>query len=221
MEAKQVLSPPKSKKKRLGEILIAEGVIDDLQLARALGDQKQWGGKLGEILLRMKLVTEEDLAYALQANLRVKWLSLKEVRIPEAIIKLVPEDLAKKFMVVPVALKKTALYIATTDPTDLMAIDTISFNIGMMVKPVIATQSDIKWALARYYDKTVPEEPVPAGQVYQAEAAAPQAKDTALKKRMERKASSNALKGLISLLIEKSVITQDELAEKISELDDL
>ncbi|HEB01972.1 MAG TPA: hypothetical protein ENI12_01935, partial [Nitrospirae bacterium] len=62
-----------TKKKRLGELLIEEGVINDLQLATALGDQKQWGGKIGEILLRLKMMSEEDLAYALQARLKVKW----------------------------------------------------------------------------------------------------------------------------------------------------
>lgn len=214
------MNTPKSRRKKLGEILIEEGVIDDMQLARALGDQKQWGGRLGEILLRMKLVTEDDLAYALQSNLRVKWLSLKEMRIPEAVIKLIPADIAKKFMVVPVALKKTVLYIATTDPTDLVSLDTISFNIGMVVKTVIATQSDIRWAIARYYDKTVPgEEGAAAEQGLAAPADEAEEKDAALKKRMERKANVTALKGLISLLIEKKVITQEELADKIGELE--
>jgi len=233
-----------AKKKRLGEILIEEGVINDLQLATALGDQKQWGGKIGEILLRMKMMTEEDLAFALQARLKVKWLSLKEMTIQEAIIKLVPEDTAKKFLVVPVGIKKTTLYIAMTDPTDLKTLDTLSFNLGMMIKPVIATQSDIKWAIARYYDKTISDEEIapvraeakkaasedeaiPEGEMTDAQAEAMQAasdnrdkpKSDSLKKRMEQRQFDNNIKGLVALLIEKGVITQEELAEKISEYD--
>lgn len=205
------------KKKRLGEILIEEGVINDLQLATALGDQKQWGGKIGEILLRMKMLTEEDLAFALQARLKVKWLSLKEMTIQEAILKLVPEDTVKKFMIVPVGIKKTTLYIAMTDPTDLKTLDTLSFNLGMMVKPVIATQSDIKWAIARYYDKTVPESEVLAESAKSKSQA--QAGGADLKTRIERQKFERNLSGLIALLIEKKIITQDELAEKISDMD--
>ncbi len=237
-----------AKKKRLGEILIEEGVINDLQLATALGDQKQWGGKIGEILLRMKMMTEEDLAFALQTRLKVKWLSLKEMTIQEAIIKLVPEDTAKKFLVVPVGIKKTTLFIAMTDPTDLKTLDTLSFNLGMMIKPVIATMTDIKWAIARYYDKTIPDEelaaahpeanrashestgePIPEGEMTDAQVAAMQAasggkgkvkvEGADLQKRMERKQFENNIKGLVALLIEKGVITQEELAEKISEYD--
>jgi type IV pilus assembly protein PilB len=208
------------RKKRLGEMLIEEGVINDLQLATALGDQKQWGGKIGEILLRMNMVTEEDLAYALQARLKVKWLSLKEMKIQEAIIKLVPEDTAKSFNVVPVGIKKTTLYIAMTDPTDLKTLDTLSFNLGMTVKPVIATQSDIKWAIAKYYDKSVPDED---GEVQEGVSGmAPEEaekKNAALKLRMERKQFENNLKALMALLIEKDVITQDEIAEKLSEFE--
>ena len=209
-----------TKKKRLGELLIEEGVINDLQLATALGDQKQWGGKIGEILLRLKMMSEEDLAYALQARLKVKWLSLKEMQIQEAIIKLVPEDTAKKFLIVPVGIRKTTLYIAMTDPTDLKTLDTLSFNLGMQVKPVIATQSDIKWAIARYYDKTVPDEEVSEYQAgVQAEIPDAKEKSEKLKKRIARDQFEKNLKGLIALLLEKKVITQDELAEKISDFD--
>ncbi len=235
-----------AKKKRLGEILIEEGVINDLQLATALGDQKQWGGKIGEILLRLKMMTEDDLAFALQTRLKVKWLSLKEMTIQEAIIKLVPEETAKQFMVVPVGIKKTTLYIAMTDPTDLKTLDTLSFNLGMMIKPVIATLTDIKWAIARYYDKTIPDEevkavhaearqasyeskdePIPDEEMSDAQTEAMQAasggkvkaKGADLQKRMERKQFENNLKGLVALLIEKGLITQEELAEKIADFD--
>ena len=208
------------KKKRLGELLIEEGVINDLQLATALGDQKQWGGKIGEILLRLKMLTEEDLAYALQSRLKVKWLSLKEMQIQDAIIKLVPEDSAKKFLIVPVGIRKTTLYIAMTDPTDLKTLDTLSFNLGMQVKPVIATQSDISWAIARYYDKTIPGEQPPEFQAgVQAEVPDAKEKSEKLKKRIERDQFEKNLKGLIALLLEKKVITQEELADKISDFD--
>ena len=208
-------------KKRLGEILIEEGVINDLQLATALGDQKQWGGKIGEILLRLKMVTEEDLAYALQARLKVKWLSLKEMQIQEAIVKLIPEETAKKFLIMPVGIKKTTLYVAMTDPTDLQTLDTLSFNLGMQIKPVIATQSDIKWAIARYYDKIMPEEDKSEFRAgVQAEPTAEaKSKSERLKKRIEQDQFQRNLKGLMALLVEKKIITQDELAQKISEFE--
>jgi type IV pilus assembly protein PilB len=183
----------KPMKKRLGEILIEEGVISDLQLTQALGDQKQWGGKIGEILLRLGSMTEEDLAFALQARLKVKWLSLKEMRISDAIIKLVPEETAKQLNVVPVGIKKTTLFIAMTDPTDLKTLDTLSFNLGSTVKPVIATQSDIKWAIAKYYDGVKEEaQAMPDGQVVGFnEVGEPQEKETPQKESLKKRSKKS------------------------------
>lgn len=215
----------RGKVKRLGEILIQEGAINELQLAQALGDQKQWGGKIGEVLLRLKMLSEDDLAFALQTRLRVKWLSLKELTIHEEVIKQLSGETARKFMVVPVGIDNKTLIVALTDPTDLKTLDTISFSLGMKVKPVIATVSDIQWAVGYYYcapeQETVAEQPglklKPHEDRIKLENYEDRMKTSKLQKKMQEQRYETNLKGLVALLIEKGLITEEELADKISQ----
>lgn len=206
---------PPAKRKRLGEILIEEGVINDLQLSSALGEQKRWGGRLGSILLKMGYLTEEDLALALQQRLGIKWLSLRDLKIPDVVLKRLPAEMAKQFTVFPVAIDGKSLVVATADPTDLMTIDTLSFNAGMNVKTVLAMESDIKWAIAKYYDKTIPDEPAPQQRTEPVQPKTDEKKQVSVIQ--TRITTETALEALVGLLIEKGVITRDELAKRISE----
>jgi hypothetical protein len=234
------MSAENGKKKRLGEILIEEGLINDLQLSRALGAQKQWGGKIGETLLRHGMISEDDLAYALQSSLKVKWLALKGLKISEEAVRLLPAATAKELMVIPVGMKKTTVYVATTDPSDIRVLDTVAFNLGKKVQPIIATQTDIKWAIARYYDKTMPEEEAATTPVKvqvdlteaqdksslflgtqdrSAEGPGLQARSAGPGRPQDRQNIESTLNGLISLMLEKKMITREELTDKIAEGD--
>jgi type IV pilus assembly protein PilB len=148
-------------KKRLGRILLAEGCITEEQLAQALGHQKQWKGsvKLGSELIRRGYISEEDLAFVLAKQLNIPWLSLHECRIDQDAVRAVDAKLARKLSMMPVAKRNGGLTVATIDPTDLVTLDTLGFAAGMRIEPVIATSSDIRWAIARYYDRIA--EPVP------------------------------------------------------------
>ncbi len=143
------------KKKKLGEILVEEGLIDVYQLQSALAHQKQWGGKLGQILVKLGFLTEEELLGFLSYYFKIPNVDLKKVAIPPSVIKLVPEDIARKYNVLPLTVKdelgRKILYLATADPTNVVAIDELEFALGMPIRPVLASDNLIAEAIEFYY----------------------------------------------------------------------
>ena len=87
--------------KKLGELLKEVGLIDDFQLQSALSHQRDWGGKLGAILIELEFVSEEDLAKVIAEKIRIPYISLFEPEIPETIVKLIKPEMAKKYHVIP------------------------------------------------------------------------------------------------------------------------
>lgn len=144
--------PPK---KRLGELLIDAGVIDEFQLRSALSDQKRWGDRLGATLVKLGFVTEEIMAKALSSQLKLPNVNLRTTEISPAVYSLITGEKAKKLGLIPVMVKKegskNVLYIAMSDPTNLGAVDELQFATGHIVKPVIAMDSQIQVAINRYY----------------------------------------------------------------------
>ena len=143
------------KRKRLGEILVEEGLIDVYQLQSALAHQKQWGGKLGQILVKLGFLTEEELLGFLSHYFKIPYVNLRKVLIPPSIIKLVPEEVARKYNVLPLAVKEEIgrknLYLAMADPTNVVAIDELEFALGMPIRPILASDNMIAEAIEYYY----------------------------------------------------------------------
>jgi hypothetical protein len=137
--------------KKLGEILLEQGVINSLQQSAAIGEQKRWGGKFGSILIQMGFVDEEKVASILEKKYNQKCISLKDREIPLNIISIIKPDVAKKYKVVPLGIEKRSLLIATSEPNNLSKLDDLAFIIGMNVKPVLAVEYDIQKAINRYY----------------------------------------------------------------------
>jgi type IV pilus assembly protein PilB len=138
-------------KKRLGEMLLETGAIDELQQIVALGEQKRWGGKLGSVLIHLGFVNENSIASVLEKQFRQKCISLKHKEIPQDVISMVRPDIAKQYCIMPLSLDKRTLTIAITDPNDLGTIDDLAFMLGLNIKPLLAIEYDIKNAIFRYY----------------------------------------------------------------------
>jgi hypothetical protein len=143
---------PESKKQKLGEMLIEAGLIDDFQLSSALSHQRNWGGKLGAVLMELDFVREEDIARIMGEKLKIPYINLFEPEIDEHVIRLVKPDIAKKYNVVPARRDKGMLMLAMSDPLDIGAIDEIRFITGLNIKPTIAMESEIQDAIKKYYD---------------------------------------------------------------------
>jgi len=138
-------------KKRLGEILLETGTINELQRIVAVGEQKRWGGRLGSVLIHLGFVDEDKIASILEKQFRQKCISLKHKEIPPDVISMVQPDIAKQYCIMPLNLNKGTLTIAISDPNALGTVDDLAFMLGVKIRPILAIEHDIKDAIDRYY----------------------------------------------------------------------
>ncbi len=139
------------KKLRIGDALIKEGLINEDQLRKALMLQKKTGKRLGEILIEMGAVTEKDIVMVLAKQLNVPFVNLKNYMVEPEVAKLIPENVAKQYKVVPLNKVGNKLTVAMADPLNVIAIDDIQHLTGLVVKPVIALPSEIEAAIESIY----------------------------------------------------------------------
>ncbi len=136
---------------RLGEILIKESLITQDQLDKALDFQRTNGGKLGSCLTKMGYITDDDITGVLSRQYGVPSINLKYYEIDPNVIKLIPQDTALRYQVIPLSRVGSVLTIAMTDPTNVFAMDDIKFMTGFNVEPVVASESAIGEAITRFY----------------------------------------------------------------------
>ena len=136
---------------RLGEILIKESLITQDQLDKALEFQRSNGGKLGSCLTKMGFITDDDITGVLSRQYGVPSINLKYYEIDPNVIKLIPQDTALRYQVIPLSRVGSVLTIAMTDPTNVFAMDDIKFMTGFNVEPVVASESAIAESISRFY----------------------------------------------------------------------
>jgi type IV pilus assembly protein PilB len=136
---------------RLGEILLKESLITQEQLQKALEFQRANGGKLGSCLTKMGFITDDDITGVLSRQYGVPSINLKFYEIDPNVIKLIPQDTALRYQVIPLSRVGSVLTIAMTDPTNVFAMDDIKFMTGFNVEPVVASESAIGEAITRFY----------------------------------------------------------------------
>jgi type IV pilus assembly protein PilB len=136
---------------RLGEILLKESLITQDQLEKALEFQRSNGGKLGSCLTKMGFITDDDITGVLSRQYGVPSINLKYYEIDPNVIKLIPQDTALRYQVIPLSRVGSVLTIAMTDPTNVFAMDDIKFMTGFNVEPVVASESAIGEAISRFY----------------------------------------------------------------------
>jgi type IV pilus assembly protein PilB len=138
--------------RRLGDLLVREGLIDNDQLARALQEQKGSNDKLGGILVKLNFVTEDKLIAFLSRQYGIQSITLSQLDIDPEVLKLVPEQIARKYEVLPIRRQGNQLTLAMADPTNVFALDDVGFMTNLQVVPVVASQAAIRAAVDRTYD---------------------------------------------------------------------
>jgi len=136
---------------RLGEILVNESLITKDQLQQALDYQKKNGGRLGSCLMKLGFVSDDEITQVLSRQYGVPSINLKYYDVEPSVIKLIPQETAVRYQVVPLSRVGATLTIAMTDPTNVFAMDDIKFMTGFNVEPVVASETDINDAIHKFY----------------------------------------------------------------------
>ncbi len=147
------------KKKRLGELLLEANKITEKDLLKALEEQKKYGDKLGKSIVKLGLLSEREIIDTVSRQLGIPVININELTIPEELIRLIPSEMAKGSLVMPVIKRHNLLKLAMVDPLDINAMDNVARVVKMEIEPLMVTESDLKQALERYYGlKTIVEE---------------------------------------------------------------
>jgi type IV pilus assembly protein PilB len=137
--------------RRLGDLLVAEGLVTDVQLKQALAEQKGKTDKLGSILVGLGFINEEQLIGFLSRQYGIPSITLSNLEIDAETLRLVPGPIARKYEVVPVKRIGGSLTLAMADPTNVFALDDIAFMTNLQILPVVAPQAAIRKAIEKFY----------------------------------------------------------------------
>ena len=189
----------------LGDLLLEAGLIDQFQLDSALSFQRNLGGQIGEALIKLGYLPEETIMEFLESQQLYSRVSLDELAVDRAIIELLPMERMRKFKVFPVELrhleKEKILRVAMTDPTDLRLIEDLQFSTGCRILPMLAPEEDILRAIEMHgtQDADFQEAIDILNEGFEGDFSPPLSEGDA---RLDR---------LLGILVEKGVLTQEEL----------
>ena len=136
---------------RIGELLIERDLITSEQLEYALKIQKQKGGLIGEILVILGYIKEADVALALTSQYGFPYLPLESYEIDPKIIEMIPGNLARQYLLIPIDKLSNNLSIAMSNPLNNRAVDELESLVGCNIQIFVSTSSDIKKAIDKYY----------------------------------------------------------------------
>ena len=142
------------KNDRLGELLLRHKLINENQLAKAMEEQKVQGGRLGSNLIKLGFIKENELSTFLSRQYGVPSINLSEFEVDPSVIRLVPSEVAQKYQIVPINRAGSTLIIAMSDPSNIFAIDDLKFMTGYNVEVVVAPEDSLRQAIDRYYDQS-------------------------------------------------------------------
>jgi type IV pilus assembly protein PilB len=136
---------------KLGEILVRENLISPQHLREALDYQREHGGRLGFNLVKLGLVSDDMITAVLSRQYGIPSVNLDLFHIDEAVLRLIPQDVAQKYSVLPLSRVGATLTLAMVDPTNVFAMDDIKFMTGLNVEPVVVAEASVQHAIAKYY----------------------------------------------------------------------
>ncbi|NLI09644.1 MAG: Flp pilus assembly complex ATPase component TadA [Elusimicrobia bacterium] len=137
--------------KRLGETIVASGIINSAQLSEALEIQKQTGVKLGQILIEKKYMTEKQLLEFLSKQFSLEFVEISKMELPADAIKAIPESVARRYRLIGIHKDAGYIKVAMEDPLNIVVLDDLKMMTGLDIKPVFAAEKDIFEAIDRYY----------------------------------------------------------------------
>jgi type IV pilus assembly protein PilB len=145
-----------------GELLVAKGLLSRDELLDVLNKQREHGGRLGEVLLRLKMLNDEDVTAALAEHFRMEYIHFDDSNrrdlIDMDVARLLPESLAQRFCLVALKEIDNKIIVAMADPLNVIAIDTVTLKLKRQIKPVISSPREIQRAIEMIYHGSDVEE---------------------------------------------------------------
>ncbi|HEY9069644.1 MAG TPA: ATPase, T2SS/T4P/T4SS family [Candidatus Ozemobacteraceae bacterium] len=138
-------------KRLLGESLVSEKLITDEQLRAALSEQRKTSDTLGYTLLRLGYLKEQQLLDFLGSKLNFSYANLRNYVIDPKIVKIIPENIARKYHCIALLRVKGSLTVAMVDPLDSFLIDNLKYTTNCDIKPLVTTMTEIQEALDQFY----------------------------------------------------------------------
>jgi len=139
------------KKAMIGQMLIERNLITPDQLEAGLTEQKKSGGYIGETLIRMGYLRDEDFYPVLAEQLGIEFIKLKEIEISDDVIKAIPAKFAFHYRFMPIKIDGNTLVISVTDPLDIQLMDDITLVLNYEIQPALATKDEIITCIKKYY----------------------------------------------------------------------
>ena len=148
---------------RIGELLVQKALLSEEQLRRAKEEAESTGTRVGYQMTKLGFIEEAELAEAVSNQYGVPMITLDDFQVDSEVIALVPEDVAQKHTILPVNRAGSTLIIATSDPSNIFAMDDVKFLTGYNVEVVVAAEESIRRAIDKYYDRSASIDEVMSG----------------------------------------------------------
>lgn len=139
---------------KLGDLLVAEGIVNKEQLEAALEIQSQTGEKLGDALIRLKFINDAALSGFLAQQLKIPFLDLKWYRLKPEVVREIPENVARRCLAIPIDRIKGDFLVAISDPTDITVVDEVTLILKKRIRFVAAKKQDILNVIDHVFRKT-------------------------------------------------------------------
>ncbi len=143
---------------RLGDLLVKEKVITQEQLEAALKSQKETNARLGSVLVKLGYMSDDDVTNFLSRQYGVPAINLSYFEVDASVVKLIPQETAKRYQILPLSRVGASLTIAMVDPTNVFAMDDIKFMTGFNIEPVVASESAIMDGIEKAYGSSQEED---------------------------------------------------------------
>ena len=134
-------------------MLLERGVITHQQLEQALAYQQEHGGLMGQVLIQLTFTTEEEVALALTAQYGFPYLPLDNYELDSSLTEVIPEEMARRYCLIPIDRIGNALTLAMADPSNVKAIEEIELATKCVIQTFVSTPSDILRAIDKYYKR--------------------------------------------------------------------
>ncbi len=145
-----------AKRKKFGEVLLEEGVINSSALEKALAEQARSGKRLGQVLEEQNVISEQDVAVVLARQFGLKTVkNISDHDFPKSLLELIDSEKALQKLIFPLRVEEKTMYLAMVNPLDMETLDTLSFGTGLRIVPYLTTPKEIHAAINRHYLKAL------------------------------------------------------------------